>query len=39
MKEIIPADIYDEECGIWLLTVDTKALGNNFKTLRDSIQN
>ena len=27
MKEIIPADIYEEEVGIWLLTVDTDALG------------
>ena len=39
MKAIIPADIYEEECGIWLLTVDTEALGKNFKAIRDSVTN
>ena len=34
MKEVVPVDIYEEECGIWLLTVDTEALGKNFKAIR-----
>jgi glycine reductase len=34
MKEAIPADIYEEEVGIWLLSVDTESLGKEFKAIR-----
>jgi glycine reductase len=37
MKEVIPADIYEEEVGIWLLTVDTEALGKEFKAIRGNV--
>jgi glycine/sarcosine/betaine reductase complex component A len=35
MKEVIPADIYEEEVGIWLLSVDTESLGKEFKAIRE----
>ncbi len=34
MKEAIPADIYEEEVGIWLLSVDTESLGREFRAIR-----
>src|SRR3989339_1357966 len=33
MKEVIPVDIYEEEVGIWLLSVDTESLGKEFKAI------
>jgi len=39
MKEVIPADIYEEEVGIWLLSVDTESLGKEFKTIREKANN
>lgn len=39
MKEMIPADIYEEEVGIWLLSVDTESLGKEFKAIRDKAKN
>ena len=35
MKEAIPADIYEEEVGIWLLSIDTESLGKEFKAIRE----
>ena len=37
MKEMIPADVYEEEVGIWLLSVDTEALGKEFKGIRENV--
>jgi glycine reductase len=34
MKAVIPANIYEEEVGIWLLSVDTELLGKEFKAIR-----
>jgi betaine reductase len=39
MKEVIPADIYEEEVGIWLLSVDTESLGKEFKAIREKANN
>ena len=39
MKEVIPADIYEEEVGIWLLSVDTESLGKEFKAIRRKADN
>ena len=39
MKEVIPADIYEEEVGIWLLSVDTESLGKEFKAIRGKADN
>jgi betaine reductase len=35
MKEAIPEEIYEKNAGIWLLTVDTEAIGKAFKAIRD----
>jgi glycine/sarcosine/betaine reductase complex component A len=39
MKEVIPADIYEEEVGIWLLSIDTESLGKEFKAIREKAAN
>ena len=39
MKAVIPADIYEEEVGIWLLSVDTESLGKEFKAIREKANN
>jgi glycine reductase len=39
MKEVIPADVYEEEVGIWLLSVDTEALGKEFQAIRKNVNN
>jgi glycine/sarcosine/betaine reductase complex component A len=39
MKEAIPADIYEEEVGIWLLSIDTESLGKEFKAIREKATN
>jgi glycine reductase len=39
MKEVIPAGIYEEEVGIWLLSVDTESLGKEFKAIREKANN
>lgn len=39
MKEVIPTDVYEEEVGIWLLTVDTEVLGKEFQTIRKNVNN
>jgi len=36
MQEVIPSDIYEEEVGIWLLSVDTETLGKEFKAIREN---
>jgi glycine/sarcosine/betaine reductase complex component A len=39
MKEVIPADIYEEEVGIWLLSVDTESLGRELRAIREKANN
>ena len=35
IKKAIPGDVYEENVGIWELTVDTKEIGQEFKAIRD----
>ena len=35
MREGIPEDIYEENVGIWMLTVDTEKIGKEFKAIRE----
>lgn len=35
IKEAIPEDIYDENAGIWALTVDIEKIGQEFKAVRE----
>jgi glycine reductase len=35
MREAIPEDVYEENVGIWALTVDTEQIGKEFRTIRE----
>lgn len=35
IKEAIPEDIYEENVGIWALTVDVEKIGEEFKSIRE----
>jgi betaine reductase len=35
MKEVIPEDVYQENVGIWELTIDTEKIGQEFKAIRE----
>jgi hypothetical protein len=35
MSKAIPEDIYEENVGIWMLTVDTEKIGKEFKAIRE----
>jgi glycine reductase len=35
MREAIPEDVYEENVGIWTLTVDTEQIGMEFRAIRD----
>ena len=37
IREAIPEDIYEENVGIWTLTVDTEQIGMEFRAIRDKI--
>lgn len=37
MKEAVPENVYEENVGIWLLTVDTDKIGAEFKAIRDKL--
>jgi glycine/sarcosine/betaine reductase complex component A len=34
IKEAVPADVYQENVGIWELTLDTEAIGREFRAVR-----
>lgn len=34
-KEVVPADVYQENAGIWELTVDTEKIGQEFRSIRE----
>lgn len=36
IKKAIPADVYEEEVGIWALTVDIDKIGEEFRAIRDN---
>lgn len=35
IKKAIPEDVYEENAGIWELTVDTEKIGKEFKAIRE----
>jgi betaine reductase len=35
IKKAIPGDVYEENVGIWELTVDTEKIGQEFKAIRE----
>ena len=35
MKQVVPEDIYQENVGIWELTMDTEKIGSEFKAIRE----
>jgi betaine reductase len=35
IKQAIPQDIYEENVGIWELTVDTEKIGKEFRAIRE----
>jgi len=35
IKEVVPADVYQENAGIWELTVDTEKIGQEFRSIRE----
>ncbi len=35
IKEVVPADVYEENAGIWELTVDTEKIGQEFRSIRE----
>jgi len=35
IKEVVPEDVYQENVGIWELTVDTETIGQEFKAVRE----
>lgn len=35
IKKAIPRDVYEENVGIWELTVDTEKIGQEFKAIRE----
>jgi glycine reductase len=35
IREAIPEDVYEENVGIWTLTVDTVEIGKEFKAIRE----
>jgi betaine reductase len=37
MKEAVPEEIYEENVGIWLLTVDTDKIGKEFEAIRNKL--
>ena len=34
IKKAVPEDVYEENVGIWTLTVDTEEIGKQFKAIR-----
>ncbi len=37
MKNAVPDDVYEDNAGIWLLTVDTDKIGSEFKAIREKM--
>ncbi|MCK4784407.1 MAG: hypothetical protein KAV87_11695 [Desulfobacteraceae bacterium] len=37
IKNAIPKDVYEENAGIWELTVDTEEIGKEFRAIREKI--
>ena len=35
MREAIPEDVYEENVGIWTMTVDVEEIGEAFKAIRE----
>lgn len=39
LKEFIPGDIYEKNLGIWMLTIDTEKIGEEFQKIREKTTN
>jgi betaine reductase len=37
IREAIPEDVYEENAGIWTLTVDTEKMGEEFRAIRQRL--
>jgi glycine reductase len=37
IKKAVPEDVYEENVGIWTLTVDTEEIGKEFKAIREKV--
>lgn len=37
IREAVPEDVYEENAGIWALTVDTEKIGKDFEAIRQRI--
>jgi len=35
MRDAIPEDVYEENVGIWTMTVDTEEIGKEFRAIRE----
>ncbi len=38
IRDAVPADIYEENAGIWSLTIDVEEIGKEFKAIREKQQ-
>jgi len=36
LRDAIPEDVYEENVGIWTMTVDTEEIGTRFKAIREN---
>lgn len=37
VREAIPPDVYEENVGIWALTIDQEMIGREFKAVREKV--
>jgi len=37
IRDAVPADVYEENVGIWALTIDVDAIGKEFKEVREKV--
>lgn len=37
LREVIPEDVYDENIGIWTLSLDTEKIGQEFRSVREKV--
>ena len=37
LRDAIPEEVYEENVGIWTMTVDTEEIGKRFKAIREKV--
>ncbi len=37
LREAIPAEVYEENVGIWVMTADTEEIGKRFRAIREKV--